>query len=82
MMAGAYTLSKNGHVRGDVLYSFFMPRTQAWVDLVLYHAVFYSRRGGAGLGRLDRLRTGTSWAINEHSNITSDADHRFTRSRR
>ncbi len=25
MMAGAYTLSKNGHVRGDVLYGFFRP---------------------------------------------------------
>jgi TRAP-type mannitol/chloroaromatic compound transport system permease small subunit len=28
MMAGAYTLSKNGHVRGDVLYGFFRPRTR------------------------------------------------------
>ena len=27
MMAGAYTLAKNGHVRGDVLYGFFPPRT-------------------------------------------------------
>lgn len=40
MMAGAYTLSKNGHVRGDVLYSFFRPRTQAWIDLVLYGLFF------------------------------------------
>ena len=29
MMAGAYTLAKNGHVRGDVLYGFFPPRLQA-----------------------------------------------------
>ena len=36
MMAGAYTLSKAGHVRGDVLYGFFEPRTQASIDLVLY----------------------------------------------
>ena len=35
MMAGAYTLSKNGHVRGDVLYGFFEPRTQAILDLIL-----------------------------------------------
>ncbi|HSQ11329.1 MAG TPA: TRAP transporter small permease subunit, partial [Burkholderiaceae bacterium] len=35
MMAGAYTLSKNGHVRGDVLYGFFRPRTQAGLDLAL-----------------------------------------------
>jgi len=40
MMAGAYTLAKNNHVRGDVLYSFFEPRTQAWVDLVLYFVFF------------------------------------------
>ncbi len=40
MLAGAYTLSKNGHVRGDVLYSFFEPRTQAWVDLLLYILFF------------------------------------------
>ncbi len=40
MMAGAYTLSKNGHVRGDVLYGFLMPRTQAIVDLTLYILFF------------------------------------------
>jgi len=40
MMAGAYTLAKNNHVRGDVLYGFFMPRTQAWIDLVLYVVFF------------------------------------------
>jgi TRAP-type mannitol/chloroaromatic compound transport system permease small subunit len=40
MLAGAYTLAKNGHVRGDVLYGFFQPRTQAWVDLILYTLFF------------------------------------------
>ena len=40
MTAGAYTLSKNGHVRGDVLYGFFQPRTQAIVDLTLYIIFF------------------------------------------
>ncbi|HEX2541240.1 MAG TPA: TRAP transporter small permease subunit [Caldimonas sp.] len=40
MVAGAYTLSKNGHVRGDVLYGFFRPRTQATIDLVLYIVFF------------------------------------------
>jgi len=40
MMAGAYTLAQNNHVRGDVLYGFFAPRTQAWIDLVLYVAFF------------------------------------------
>jgi TRAP-type mannitol/chloroaromatic compound transport system permease small subunit len=40
MMAGAYTLAKGGHVRGDVLYGFFAPRTQASIDLVLYILFF------------------------------------------
>ena len=40
MTAGAYTLSKNGHVRGDVLYGFFEPRTQATIDLILYIVFF------------------------------------------
>jgi TRAP-type mannitol/chloroaromatic compound transport system permease small subunit len=40
MAAGAYTLSKNGHVRGDVLYGFFQPRTQATIDLTLYLLFF------------------------------------------
>jgi TRAP-type mannitol/chloroaromatic compound transport system permease small subunit len=40
LMAGAYTLSRNGHVRGDVLYRFWRPRVQATVDLVLYLAFF------------------------------------------
>jgi len=40
MLAGAYTLAKNGHVRGDVLYGFFEPRTQAWIDLILYVVFF------------------------------------------
>ncbi len=40
MFAGAYTLSKAGHVRGDVLYGFFRPRTQATIDLILYIVFF------------------------------------------
>src|SRR6267142_3468477 len=40
MMAGAYTLAKAGHVRGDVLYGFFTPRVQASIDLTLYILFF------------------------------------------
>lgn len=40
LMAGAYTLSRNGHVRGDVLYRLWKPRTQALMDLVLYVLFF------------------------------------------
>src|SRR5690606_40428832 len=41
MMAGAYTLSKNGHVRGDVLDGFFPPQLQAGLDLALYILFFF-----------------------------------------
>lgn len=40
MMAGAYALSKNAHVRGDFLYRKWQPRTQAKVEFVLYF-IFY-----------------------------------------
>jgi TRAP-type mannitol/chloroaromatic compound transport system permease small subunit len=40
LMAGAYTLVRNGHVRGDVLYRLWKPRTQASVDLTLYIIFF------------------------------------------
>ncbi len=40
LMAGAYTLSRNGHVRADVLYRFWQPRTQAIMDLILYIIFF------------------------------------------
>jgi len=41
MMAGAYTLSRNGHVRGDFLYRNFRPALQAKFDLVLYLLFFF-----------------------------------------
>lgn len=39
-MAGAYTLSRNGHIRGDVVYRLWPPRVQAGIDLTLY-LLFY-----------------------------------------
>jgi TRAP-type mannitol/chloroaromatic compound transport system permease small subunit len=41
MMAGAYTLSRDGHVRGDFLYRLWTPRAQAIVELVLYFLFFF-----------------------------------------
>jgi len=40
-MAGAYTLSRNGHVRGDFIYRMWRPRTQAIVELTLYALFFF-----------------------------------------
>jgi TRAP-type mannitol/chloroaromatic compound transport system permease small subunit len=41
MMAGAYTLSRDGHVRGDFIYRLWSPRTQAAVELILYFFFFF-----------------------------------------
>ena len=70
MMAGAYTLAKNGHVRGDVLYGFFRPRTQAILDLILYIVFFIP--GVVALVWAGYTYAAESWAINEHSTITSE----------
>jgi TRAP-type mannitol/chloroaromatic compound transport system permease small subunit len=70
MMAGAYTLAKNGHVRGDVLYGFFPPRVQATVDLVLY--VFFFVPGAAAMVYAGYTYAMESWVIREHSTITVD----------
>ena len=70
MMAGAYTLSKNGHVRGDVLYSFFRPRTQATFDLILFIVFFLP--GTFALTYAGYFYAADSWAIAERSSVTAD----------
>ena len=70
MMAGAYTLAKNGHVRGDVLYSFFMPRTQATIDLILF--VLFFIPGVFALTYAGYSFAAESWLMLEHSSITSE----------
>jgi TRAP-type mannitol/chloroaromatic compound transport system permease small subunit len=70
MMAGAYTLSKNGHVRGDVLYGFFPPRLQASLDLALYIVFFIP--GVVALAYAGWIYAGESWAIKEHSSVMAD----------
>jgi TRAP-type mannitol/chloroaromatic compound transport system permease small subunit len=41
MMGGAYTLSRDGHVRGDVLFRLWPPKIQATIELVLYVLFFF-----------------------------------------
>jgi len=53
MMCGAYTLSKDGHVRGDFLYGSMRPRVQASIDLVLYIAFFLPGVGALTLAGWD-----------------------------
>jgi TRAP-type mannitol/chloroaromatic compound transport system permease small subunit len=70
MMAGAYTLAKNGHVRGDVVYGFFTPRAQASLDLTLYIVFFIP--GVVALVWAGYTYAAESWAIKESSNITAE----------
>jgi TRAP-type mannitol/chloroaromatic compound transport system permease small subunit len=70
MTAGAYTLSKNGHVRGDVLYGFLRPRTQAIIDLTLY--VIFFLPGVVALTWAGWVYFQESLAINEQT-FSADA---------
>ena len=65
MMAGAYALSRNAHVRGDFIYRAWSPRRQAGMDLVLYFLFFFPGMlafvyAGYGFAELSR-------GMNEHS---------------
>jgi TRAP-type mannitol/chloroaromatic compound transport system permease small subunit len=70
MLAGAYTLAQNAHVRGDFLYSSMRPRTQATLDIVLYVVFFLP--GIAALIYAGYDYAALSWRIAEHSNVTAD----------
>jgi TRAP-type mannitol/chloroaromatic compound transport system permease small subunit len=70
MMAGAYTLAQNAHVRGDFLYSSMRPRLQAGLDLFLYLVFFYA--GIAALIYSGWIFAVESWRINEHSTVTAE----------
>jgi TRAP-type mannitol/chloroaromatic compound transport system permease small subunit len=70
MMAGAYALSRNSHVRGDFLYRAWPVRKQAGMDLVLYVLFFFPGMlafvySGYGFAELSRR-------MNEHSAASPD----------
>ena len=65
MMAGAYTLAHQGHVRGDVLYGSLSPRTQAGIDLVLF--VFFYLPGVLALTWAGWTYANESLAIRENT---------------
>jgi TRAP-type mannitol/chloroaromatic compound transport system permease small subunit len=70
MLAGAYTLAQNAHVRGDFLYSSMRPRLQAGLDLALYVVFFLP--GIAALIYAGSDYAADSWRIAEHSNVTAE----------
>jgi len=65
MLAGAYTLAQNAHVRGDFLYGSMKPRTQAFFDLVLYITFFLP--GIVALVYAGYTFAEDSWRIGEHT---------------
>jgi TRAP-type mannitol/chloroaromatic compound transport system permease small subunit len=70
MLAGAYALAQNAHVRGDFLYGSFRPRTQAALDLVLYIVFFLP--GIAALLYAGYSFAAISWRIGEHSSVMAE----------
>ncbi|WP_313621939.1 TRAP transporter small permease subunit [Achromobacter sp.] len=70
MMAGAYTLAKNGHVRGDILYGFLPPRVQGALDLLLFIVFFFP--GVIALVWAGWYYAGYSIAIREHSSLMAN----------
>jgi TRAP-type mannitol/chloroaromatic compound transport system permease small subunit len=71
IMAGAYTLSRNAHVRGDVVYRLWKPKTQAAVDLLLFIIFFFP--GVFALTLAGYRYAGESWHYREVS-VFSPAD--------
>jgi len=70
MMAGAYAMARNGHVRGDFLYRNFAPRRQAALDLALWLLFFYPAMAAmAWMGWRFFLQ---SYAQNEHSSFSPE----------
>jgi TRAP-type mannitol/chloroaromatic compound transport system permease small subunit len=65
MMCGAYTLSQNGHVRGDFFYGSAKPRTQAGLDLALY--LLFFTPGVIALTWAGWTYAADSWAIREQT---------------
>jgi len=70
MLAGAYALAQNAHVRGDFLYGSMRPRTQAALDLLLYFVFFLP--GIAALIYAGYRFAAISWRIGEHSSVTAE----------
>ena len=59
------TLSTEAHVRGDVIYRLFKPRTQGYIDLVLYFIFFFP--GVLALAFYGYEYASLAWKIKETS---------------
>jgi TRAP-type mannitol/chloroaromatic compound transport system permease small subunit len=69
LLATAWTLQTNGHVRVDIFYADAKPRTRAWVDLI--GALVFLMPFAAALLWLSTPYAARSWAILERSQEAS-----------
>ena len=65
MMAGAYTLSRDAHVRGDVIYRLWPPRIQACIEITLLFLFLFP--GMAALVYAGASYAADSWRWHEAS---------------
>ena len=65
MMSGAYCLATEAHVRGDVIYRLFKPKTQGYIDLILYFIFFFP--GVLALAFYGYEYAALAWKIKETS---------------
>jgi TRAP-type mannitol/chloroaromatic compound transport system permease small subunit len=75
MLAGAYALAQDAHVRGDFMYGAFSPRLQAGIDLALYLLFFLP--GVVALVWAGYSFAADSWAIREGSPLTPDGPPQY-----
>jgi TRAP-type mannitol/chloroaromatic compound transport system permease small subunit len=67
MLAAAYTLLRGGHIRTDVLYERWSPRTRATVDAVCYVLFFFP--GMLCILYAGGVEAGHTWEIGERTGL-------------
>ena len=65
IMGGAYALSTEAHIRGDVLYRLLSVRRQATIDLILFIIFFMPGVGALAFAGIDYA--GSAWSSKETS---------------
>ena len=67
MLAAAYTLRQGGHIRTDVFYERWSPRTRAGIDAACYVLFFFP--GLAGILYAGAVETVHTWDIGERTGL-------------
>ncbi len=65
LLGEAWTLKRKQHVRIDIFYERFSPRTKAWIDIVFYLCLFFPLWGGILWALIPYVQF--SWDVGERS---------------